>query len=65
MNNKDIFEKIDSLNNDINVYKEDNYKENNFLKDDDNYNNNYNDDYHLFKNYEELEEQNFNKIVKE
>ena len=62
MNNKDIFEKIDSLNNDINVYKEDNYKKNNFLKDDNNYNNNYNDDYHLFKNYEELEEKNFNKI---
>lgn len=62
MNNTDIFEKIDSLNNDMNVYKEDNYKENNFLKDDNNYNNNYNDDYYLFKNYEELEEKNFNKI---
>ena len=66
MNNKDIFEKIDNLNNDVDMYKKDNCKENNFLNDD-NYNNNYKDDndYYLFKNYEKLEEQNFNKIIKE
>lgn len=66
MDNKDIFEKIDNLNNDVDMYKKDNCKENNFLNDD-NYNNNYKDDndYYLFKNYEKLEEQNFNKIIKE